>query len=349
MLANRLDWEVEMKLGILTVGSDAPGLNAVIRAVVRAGVTHRSDVFGISQGFVGLLQPPQLWPLSLADVNGLVRRGGTILGCNRESPFDQPEGDRSAEVLESIRWLGLDAVICVGGAGTLAIARRLFDLGAPVVCVPKSVENDLCGTETTFGTATAVDLATAAIDTLQTTSEAEHRTMVLEVTGRSAGWIALAAGIAGGADVLLIPEIPYDPQRVLAVIGERRSRRKRSTIVVVAEGARPIGTPPAEGRPEGTAARQLGELLGDEEHRISVLGPLQRGGDPGAHDRILATRLGVAAVRAAHEGALGSMVGLRGEEAVFTPLREVTGRLRTIDPAGEWVAAAKALGLSMGV
>ena len=337
-----------MKLGVLTVGSDAPGLNAVIRAVVRTGVAYRSDVFGISDGFAGLLRPPQLWPLSLADVNGLVRRGGTILGCNRESPFDQPEGDRSDEVLESIRWLDLDAVICVGGAGTLAVARRLADKGAPLLCIPKTVENDLHGTEVTFGTATAVDLATAAIDTLQTTGETGHRTMILEVTGRAAGWIAMAAGIAGGADVILIPEIPYEPARVRAVIAERKALGKRSTIVVIAEGARPVGAPSPTARPEGAAGRELGEQLGEDEQRISVLGPLQRGGDPGAHDRILASRLGVAAVRAAQDGARGCMVGIRGERTVCTPLEQVTGRLRTIDPEGEWVATARALGLSLG-
>ncbi len=338
-----------MKLGVLTGGSDAPGLNAVIRAVVRTAVHHyRSDVFGVGHGFEGLLRPPELWPLAPADVQGLVRRGGTILGCNRGNPFEQAGEDRSAEILDSIRWEGLDALICIGGAGSLAIALRLHRMGVPIVCIPKTVENDLPGTAVTFGTMTAVELATAAIDALQTTGETTHCTMILEVTGRHTGWIALAAGLAGGADVVLIPELPYRPKHVLAQIAERKEQGKKSTIVVVAEGARPIGAPPREEPPQGTAARQLAEQLGDEVHRLTVLGPLQRGGDPTAHDRILATRFGGAAVRAVHEGARGVMVGIEGERTTLVPLEAVVDRVRKIDLAGDVVVTAAAMGMSFG-
>lgn len=339
-----------MNLGVLTGGGDAPGLNAVIRAVVRTAVHgYRSDVFGIGRGFEGLLRPPELWALAPADVQGLVRRGGTILGCNRGNPFEQEAGaDRSEEILETVRWFGLDALICIGGAGSLAIALRLHRMGAPIVCIPKTIENDLPGTAVTFGAMTAVESATSAIDMLQTTGETVHRTMILEVSGRESGWIAVSAGLAGGADVVLIPERPYRPEHVLEVIEQRQEEGKKSTIVVVAEGARPVGVTRLPGEPEGAAARELAGRLGDTEHRVTVLGPLQRGGDPTAKDRILAGRFGAAAVRAAHEGQLGRVVGIAGEDTCLVPLEEVVDVVRTLDADGELMQTAAAMGISFG-
>jgi 6-phosphofructokinase 1 len=341
-----------MKVGVLTVGSDAPGLNAALRGVVRAAVyRYRSDVFGVVQGFLGLLRPPEIWALSPNDVRGLVRRGGTLLGCNHGNPFDVDGADRSEEVLESVRWLGIDGLICMGGEGGLAIAERLHRQGVPVVCLPKTVENDVAGTSRTFGHATAVELATQAIDNLQATGESEHRVIYLEVLGRQAGWIALEAGVAGGADVVLIPEIPYDPDVIAGVIERRSKVGKPSTIIVVAEGAKEAGGgAPAPG--PGVAVRvqaRVAERTAEHNAMVTVLGHLQRGGDPNPRDRILATRFGALAVQAVHEGAFGHLVGLQGEEAVRVPLAEVVGQARTIDPAGNQVWTATSTGISFGI
>lgn len=340
-----------MKLGVLTGGSDAPGLNAVIRAVVRtATLGFGSDVVGIGRGFDGLLRPPEVWPLGPGDVRGLGRRGGTILGsCNRANPFDKDGRDRSDEVLETVRWLGIDALVCVGGDGSLAIARRLADLGVPIVGIPKTIENHLQGTGITFGFATAVETATDAIDRLQTSRESAHQVMVLEVTGRRAGWIALSAGIAGGADVILIPEVPHRAEVVADVVVARRRQNKPSTVVVVAEGARAEGE---EAGPTGGAQRVAARLraaLPECEPQVTVLGHLQRGGAPNYQDRILATRFGAAAVRAAHAGRLGHMVGIVGNEVALVPLAEVTDAPKLVDPAGELVGTALDLGTSLGV
>jgi 6-phosphofructokinase len=339
-----------VKLGVLTVGGDAPGLNAVIRAVVRAAVhEYGSDVFGVSQGFEGLLRPPQLWPLSIGAVRGLVRRGGTILGCNHGDPFDVDGEDRSDEILETIRWFGLDGLICIGGQGSLAIAQRLTLKGVPVVCIPKSVENDLAGTKLTFGYATAVALATQAIDNLQTTGESSHRVVYLEVLGREAGWIALSAGVAGGADVILVPEIPFDPARIEEVIRGRQASKRTSTIIVVSEGARPVGgTPVAPNHAAARVADLVGELLGDHDRMVTVLGHLQRGGDPIPQDRVLASRFGAAAVRAIHEREFGKLVAIRGSSPTLIPLDGLIGRVRRIDPAGERAWMAHSMGISFG-
>ena len=341
-----------MKLGVLTGGGDAPGLNAVLRAVVRTAVTrYRSDVVGISRGFEGLLRPPEFWPLSPADVQGLIRRGGTILGCNRSNPFDLDGRDRSREIVDSIRWLGIEALIVIGGEGSLTIAKRLADQGVPVIGVPKTVENDLPGTDVTFGYATAIELATSAIDMLQTTGETDYRVMYLEVTGRQAGWIALNAGISGGADVVLVPEVPYDPEHVAGVIARRKGEGKSTTVVVVAEGAREEGGVPPERLPrEGVAARVASRvnMVSHEDFRVTVLGHLQRGGDPNPHDRLIATRFGASAVRAAHEKDFGRMVGIQGGETVLVPLDDVVGRVKTIDVQSELVWTATSVGMSLG-
>lgn len=345
-----------MKLGVLIGGSDAPGLNAVIRAVVRTAVFgFGADVVGVSHGFEGLLRPPEIWPLGPADVRGLSRRGGTILGsCNRGSPFSSEGLDRSGEVLESVRWLGIDALVCIGGDGSLAIADRLHRMGVPIVGIPKAVENDLVGTGVTFGYSTAVETAAEAIDKLQTTRETQHRVMYIEVVGKRAGWIALSAGIAGAADVILIPEIPYRVETIAEVIRERAAQGKHSTIVIVAEGARAAGAPaddPEQLKREGVASHLAHQVraLCDIDWRVTVLGHLQRGGTPNAQDRILATRFGAAAVKAAHEGRFGQMVGISGSKIVHVPLERAVGSIKAVDPQGELVWTAAAVGTSFGV
>lgn len=345
-----------MKLGVLTGGSDVPGLNSVIRSVVRTAV-HRygDDVVGISHGWEGLLHPPETWSLSPGDVRGMGRRGGTILGsANRGNPFQAEGGDRSQEVLESARWLGLDGVICIGGDGSLLLAERMQGLGLNVVGIPKAVANDMGGTDVTFGFATAVEIATDAVDKLQTSRESQHRVMYLEVYGRSTGWIALGAGVAGGADVVLIPEVPWRRDSVAEVIARRAAEHKACTVVVVAEGAHEEGGSAADTarlrREPGVAARvaaRVSEVL-DHDYRVTVLGHLQRGGDPVARDRMLATRFGAAAVRAAHEGAWGSMVGLRGDAIAFAPLR-ACATVRRVERDSEAVWTALSLGTSLGV
>jgi len=347
-----------MKIAVLTGGSDVPGLNAVIRAVVRTAVyRYADDVVGVVQGWEGLLRPPEVWTLAPGDVVGMVRRGGTILGsANRGSPFAADGGDRSGEVLESIRWLGVDGVICIGGDGSLAIADRLAAMGVPIVGIPKAIGNDMGGTFVSFGYATAVEIATEAIDKLQTTREADHRVMYLEVTGRRSGWIAANAGISGGADVVLVPEVPYRPDRVADVIEERRAEGKPVTIVVAAEGAREVGRPLPWEDPEveraGGAAAFAAARVHERcplPHRVTVLGHLQRGGDPTAQDRLLATRFGAAAVQAVHQGELGKMVAVRSSHVTLVPLEEAVGTVRALTPDCETVWTALSMGMSLGV
>lgn len=352
-----------MKIGVLTGGGDAPGLNAVLRAIVKATVVrHHSEVVGVLNGFGGLLSPPEIRRLSLDDVRGLVRRGGTILGTStRNNPFLVQGRDRSREVLESVRWLGLDALIVIGGEGSLGIARKFSDLGVPIVGVPKTIENDLPGTDVTFGWDTAVTTAAEAIDKLQTTGESHHRVMFLEVMGRNAGWIALASGIAGAADVILIPEIPYRVEKIIEKIKSRKLEGRDYTIVVVAEGAYEEGGKPAyveddapktpqDRRLAGaaeTVARRVGEMTG-LDWRVSVLGHLQRGGIPTAQDRILATRFGASAVRAVHEKKFNTMVAIHANRIGFVPLDKVIGAVRKVSPASELVWTARSLGVSFG-
>lgn len=347
-----------MKVGVIIGGSDAPGLNAVIRAVVRTAVfRYSADVVGVSHGFEGLLRPPEIWPLGPGDVRGLSRRGGAILGsCNRGSPFSNEGRDRSDEVQETVRWMGIDALVCVGGDGSLAIADRLHKQGVPIVGIPKTVENDLAGTGVTFGYSTAVEIACDAIDKLQTTRETQHRVMYIEVVGRRAGWIALSAGVSGAADVILIPEIPYKVAAIADVIRDRAAQGKHSTIIVVAEGAREVGAAPAYEDPDvrrqgGVASRVAAKVeeVFQADYRVTVLGHLQRGGAPNAQDRILATRFGTAAVKAAHEGRFGEMVGMSGSKIVHVPLGRAVGTVKAVDPQGELVWTAASIGTSFGV
>jgi 6-phosphofructokinase 1 len=352
-----------MKIGILTGGGDAPGLNAVIRAIVKTAVTeYGSEVLGIHNGFSGLLAPPQVRPLSLEDVRGLISRGGTILGTTtRVNPFSCEGKDRSQEVVDSCRWLGLDALIVIGGDGSLTIAQRFAKKGLNVVGVPKTIDNDIEGTGVTFGYNTAVTTATEAIDKLQTTAESHHRVMFLEVMGRNAGWIALASGIAGAADVILIPEIPYRIEKILEKIKLRKLEGREYTICVVAEGAYEEGSTPsyidddAPKNPQDrrlagaaeTAARKVGAATG-LDWRVSVLGHLQRGGIPSAQDRILATRFGASAVRAVHEKRFSSMVAIHANKIDFVPLDQVIGAVHRVSPASELVWTARSLGVSFG-
>jgi 6-phosphofructokinase 1 len=352
-----------MKIGVLTGGGDAPGLNAVLRAIVKAAVVeYGSEVLGVVNGFAGLLDPPQVRPLSLVDVRGLIGRGGTILGTTtRENPFSVAGKDRSREVLASFRWLGLDALIVIGGDGSLSLAHRFFEKGLPIVGVPKTIDNDLSATGVTFGYNTAVATATDAIDKLQTTAESHHRVMFLEVMGRNAGWIALASGIAGAADVILIPEIPYRVERIVDKIHARKLEGREYTIVVVAEGAQEdggvpcyleedLGKPAQDRRLVGAAeqvARRVGAATG-LDWRVTVLGHLQRGGIATAHDRVLATRFGASAVRAVHERAFGQMVAITGSRITHVPIARAIGVVKRVSAASELVWTARAMGVSFG-
>lgn len=331
-----------MRVGVLTGGGDCPGLNAVIRAVVRKGVQSFGDEFvGFRDGWRGPLEDDAR-PLGVDDVRGILPRGGTILGSSRTNPFAVEGGvERITATLER---RGCDALVAIGGEDTLGVATRLAELGVDVVGVPKTIDNDLSGTDFTFGFDTAVNIATEAIDRLHTTAESHHRVLVVEVMGRHAGWIALHAGLAGGANIILIPERPFDIERVCAQV-ESRFATHFSPIVVVSEGAVPkeggdmtlqSGEKDAFGH---VRLGGIGERLAQEieqrtgkEARAVVLGHVQRGGTPTAFDRWLATRLGLHAIQAVHDGDFGTMVALRGTDVVRVPLSEGTGELKLVRP-----------------
>jgi ATP-dependent phosphofructokinase / diphosphate-dependent phosphofructokinase len=347
-------------IGICTGGGDAPGLNAVIRAAVKSAILkYKWKVIGIPDGFDGLIWPEKSYELTLKDVSGILPRGGTILGTtNRGNPFKyctvengkETTRDISDEVIANSRKLGMDAVISIGGEGSQAIALALYRRGMQIVGVPKTIDNDLSSTEVTFGFDTALTTATDAVDKIHTTAESHHRIMVVEVMGRDAGWIALEAGIAGGAHVILIPEIPFTIENVCQYVKQRESYGKRFTIVVVAEGVKL----PAELK-ENRRAGSVGNLVGNaiatranKEVRVSVLGHIQRGGTPTAYDRILATRFGVAAVDLIAEGGFGKMVCLRSDRIEAVDIVQAIGQLKTVNPSGQLVQAAKAIGISFG-
>ncbi|MFZ0803880.1 MAG: ATP-dependent 6-phosphofructokinase [Terriglobales bacterium] len=347
-------------IGICTGGGDAPGLNAVIRAAVKAAtLKYKWKVIGIPDGFDGLIWPEKSRELTLKDVSGILPRGGTVLGTtNRGNPFHHKSVENGVEVTRDIsdaviansRKLGMDAVISIGGDGSQKIALELFAKGMKIVGVPKTIDNDLCATEVTFGFDTALHTATDAVDKIHTTGESHHRIMVVEVMGRDAGWIALEAGIAGGAHVILIPEIPFSLERICNYVSEREGYGKRFTIVVVAEGIKL----PAELK-QLSRGGTVGNLIGDgialtahKEVRVSVLGHIQRGGSPSPFDRILATRFGVAAVELIAQGGFGKMVCLRNERIESVSISEAIGHLKTVDPQGELVCAARAIGICFG-
>jgi len=354
------------RIGVLTGGGDCPGLNAVIRAVVKTACNdYGYEVLGIEDGFEGFLQPAKIRPLTPDDVRGILPRGGTILGTtNRGNPFAYrylEEGvvktvDRSDEVVARVEELKLDGLVVIGGDGSLHIANDLWQKGVPVVGVPKTIDNDLSATDVTFGFDTALTTATEAIDKLHTTAESHHRVMLLEVMGRNAGWIALEAGLAGGADAILIPEIPFDPEAIVRTVQRRDASGRKFSIVVVAEGAAPLGgrqvfldaSDPVALPRLGGVGTQVGDDLArrsGHETRVTVLGHLQRGGAPTPFDRILGTRFGAAAVRLAATGSLGRMVALRTPDIVDVPLGEAVGVLKTVPPDGQLVQTARGLGI----
>jgi 6-phosphofructokinase 1 len=351
-------------IGIVNGGGDCPGLNAVIRGVVRAAILgHGWRVVGITDGFDGLIWPERTVALTVESIAGILPRGGTILGTrSRGDPFHHAkEGDTHVtnEDFQTCRGnmekLGLDALIVIGGDGTLTIARDLGKMGIPVVGVPKTIDNDLSATEVTFGFDTALQVATDAIDRLHTTAESHGRVMVIEVMGRGAGWIALHSGIAGGADVVLIPEIQFTIETICKKLRERAATGKKFSLVVVAEG---VKLPPNDGSGKPfpkPRPGQVGILIGDAIHesleqdvRTTVLGHIQRGGSPSPFDRILATRFGVEAVELAAQGNFGRMVCLRAGEIESVSLDDAVRAVRLVDPGGSLVCAARAVGITFG-
>ncbi len=329
------------KIGVLSGGGDAPGINAVIRAVVRKGIRNYGyEMIGIKDGWAGLVKG-SFMPLTLESISGLLPRGGLILGTSRTNPFKRKRGPE--KVLTNVKNNGIGAIIVIGGDDTLGVANKMGELGLPCVGVPKTIDNDLGLTDYTFGFHTAVHIACEAIDRLHTTAEAHHRVIILEVMGRYTGWIALEAGIAGGADIILIPEKPFDIEEVCQYIKQRLERGKTFSLVVVAEGAKLRG---AQKIIYGTGLDEFGHprlggigyYLGKEieknidiETRVVVLGHLQRGGTPTAFDRILATRYGIAAIDLIHKDKFGQMVALQGNKIVSVPLKEVSGKRKMVD------------------
>ncbi len=358
------------KIGILTGGGDCPGLNAVIRTVVKTAILqHGWKVMGIEDGFEGLLGHGKVRPLLFDHVKDILDKGGTILGCsNRANPFEykfKVDGkvvteDRSSVLIENLKSLEIDALVIIGGDGTLSIAARLSKLGVPVVGVPKTIDNDLASTDITFGFDTAINTATEAIDKIRTTGESHHRVMVVEVMGRYAGWIALEAGIASGADIILIPEIPFNIEKIYHVIKERARIGRHHSIIVVAEGARPEGRDMlvkriVEDSADTVRLGGIGEMLANKisdelgiESRETVLGHIQRGGSPSAFDRILSTRLGFGAVHLLAEGDFGKMVCLKTPRILSAPLEEAVRELKKVTVDLDMVQAAKAIGVSFG-
>jgi phosphofructokinase-like protein len=352
-------------IGVSTGGGDAPGLNAVIRGLVRTAINDYGwRVIGVTNGFDGLIWPENARELTEESVSGILPRGGTILGTtNRGNPFSYNTvhggqtvvKDFSPLCMENMKRLKLDALVVIGGDGTLSIAHKFFQLGMKVVGVPKTIDNDLSATEVTFGFDTALHVATDALDRLHTTAESHHRVMLLEVMGRDAGWIALHAGIAGGAHVILIPEIPFTIENIIEKIRQRELSRKKFSLIVVAEGAK---LPPKDalGKPfPAVKPGQLGNIIAyaireytGEETRVTVLGHIQRGGSPSPFDRILATRFGVHAADLIARGEFGRMVNLRCGKIGSVPLEEAIGVYKTVDPKDDYVRAARGVGISFG-
>ena len=358
-----------MRIAISTGGGDAPGLNAVIRAAVLPAINRGWEVLGIKRGFAGLMGEDEVVPLTKDSVRGIAHLGGTILRTtNRGNPFCyprlQPDGsylpeDRSDELMENARRMGIDAMISIGGDGSLDIAKRLCDKGMRIIGVPKTIDNDVSGTITTFGFDTAVNTAIEAIDKLHTTAESHDRVIVMEVMGRDAGFIALHSGVAGTADVILIPEISYDINKVCEKIMARDAAGRHFSIVVVAEGAFPRGgashtmgeSLPGQARRVGgmaeIVAREVQTLTG-KETRSLVLGHLQRGGMPTGYDRLLATRFGGAAVRAVADEKWGHMVALQTPHIVTIPIEEALREVKRVDITHDLVTTARSLGISFG-
>jgi 6-phosphofructokinase 1 len=331
-----------VRVGILTGGGDCPGLNAVIRAIVRKGEQGYGDeLIGFLDAWDGVMHRRTMH-LDVSSLRGMLPKGGTLLGTRRGSPYDHPGGPQ--QVVDTFRDMGLDGLIVIGGNGSLSVACQMFsDFGLPIIGVPKTIDNDVVGTDLTFGFTTAVQIATDAIDRLHTTAESHDRVMVVEVMGRHAGWIATHAGIAGGATVILIPEMPFDIDEVCTILRQRHDRGRYASIVVVAEGAEPMaGTLPTNEKMYdqfghvrlGGVAETIAHAIEDRtgfEARVVMLGHIQRGGTPTAFDRVLATRYGVEAIDAVHQGEWGKMTALQGDRIVMVPLAETVGRTRPVD------------------
>ena len=357
-------------IGVLTGGGDCPGLNPVIWSVVRASINdYNWRVLGIEDGFEGFLKPNKIRELRIQDVKGLFSKGGTILGTsNRGNPFKysiEENGkerivDQSHKVIQAIKDLNLFCLIVIGGDGSLSIGYDLFKRGVPIIGIPKTIDNDLSSTDVTFGFFTAVETATSAIEKLHTTAESHHRIMVIEVMGRYAGWIALYAGIAGGADFILIPEIPFSYSKINEIVRERIHIGKTSSIIVVAEGAKVKGGKRIYQNSPGKTLEQLrlggiGYLVGDNiqkatgiDTRITVLGHLQRGGPPSAFDRILSCRFGTAAVRLAANGDFGKMVSLRSVDIKAVELKDAVKMMNAVPLDCDQVKTARSIGISFG-
>jgi len=361
----------QKRLGVLTGGGDCPGLNALLRAVVKRGILEFGHEFvGIINGYQGIVEPDLAGPLTLDETRGILPKGGTILGTsNKANPFQYAvkeggafvEKDLSDVAVQRYKDLKLDGLICIGGDGTLSIAHRLGQKGLKVVGCPKTIDNDLSGTDQTFGFDTARAICTEAVDRLHTTAESHDRVMVLEVMGRHAGFLALESGIAGGADVICIPELPYKLEPIVAKIHRRGNRRRSFSIIVISEGARPMGgglavVESAEAIPGrgvvrlGGAGKVLADALATQveaEIRVTVLGHLQRGGGPTAADRLLATQYGCAVLDLIKDERWGHMVALKGRDIVQVSLAE-SKKERRVDPEGPMVRYAKSLGISFG-
>ena len=357
------------KIGVLTAGGDCPGLNPVIRSVVRTAIMkYGLEVVGFNHGYKGLYNNDVI-PLTLDSVSGILPIGGTMLySSNKDNLFDYTVEENGVMVqkdvsdvgVENMKKNGIDAIVIIGGDGSLTSGRDFARKGVKVVGVPKTIDNDLGCTDYTFGFDTAVGVACDAADRLHSTATSHSRIMVLEVMGRYAGWIALAAGIAGGADAILIPEIPYDIEKVAASLKERMNRGKNFAVVVVAEGAKSVSgelhvSKVIEGSPDPIRLGGIGSKIADElesilglEARATILGHIQRGGTPTSHDRILSTRYGAKAVELLMEGKHGVMVTLNGDEMSYASLEDVIGQNKAVDPEGELVSVAKGIGITFG-
>jgi len=348
-------------IGIITGGGDAPGLNAVIRAAVRTAIGEFGmKCIGIEDSFEGILGEPKVTKLTMKSVSGILPRGGTILGTRNRGSFVKVVNGKTIfpempveEALKNLAKLEIEALIVIGGEGTLAIAEQFNRRNFPVIGVPKTIDNDLSATELTFGFMTAIDIATEALDRLHTTAASHDRVMILEVMGRNTGWIALHSGLAGSADVILIPEIPFSFDSVLAKIRQREKNGSRFTNIVIAEGAVEVGTQPIYMDKEalrlggvGSHLRRRIEAETGKESRCVVLGHLQRGGSPNAFDRMLGTNFGACAVRALANGQTGKMVALKSNEVITVPLLEAIENIKTVRVDGQIVRTARDIGIS---
>ena len=369
-LAREHEEEKVRRVLILAGGGDAPGLNAVLRAFVKTATALDLQVYGSEDGFAGLIEEPgSVVRLTPSRVRGILPKGGSVLGCSDHAdPFayqvtDSDGAERTVDVSEQVKAkldeLEIDILVLVGGGGTMDIGMRFAKMGIPVVGIPKAIGNDLAATDLTFGLDSAVSTATGAIDALHSTGGAQKQVMVLEVMGREAGWIALMSGIAGGADVILIPEIPYDLDRVVDKIAARSSTADQCSIIVVGEGSKPLGGTVSrinEAQETGSQrqagpAFQLARLLEgriDHEIRVTVLGPLQRDGSPSSFDRILGTRFGVYAAELCYHDNTGQVVALRGQEVLSVPLEAAVANLKRVPPDGELAGVARAVGIELG-